>query len=394
MKRLLISIVVCFVLLNTVRIGYSECEGDLNCSGGVDGTDLAIFAADFGTTGCGDCDDVIARVEELEGKIAQLEALLLGVTRDGNKIIFEAINVQIVNGTDSTDGTSNGLGNLIIGYNENTVSASRTGSHNLVLGIDHEYTSYAGLLAGRENIVSGTSSSVMGYRNEVTASYGSIIGGSGNIVSTIYSSISGGSDNEVTAAYSSVSGGRNNVASGNYSSISGGRYNEASGQYSFVGGGGDSNSIHGNNAFSNYSAILGGHHNIAGDNSNLDDHSLGEQATVSGGYFNTAIGGNSCVSGGLANIASGQYSTVSGGHTNEASGESASVSGGYDSTASGRSSSVSGGRQNEAIGESDSVSGGEDNTANGYASSVSGGRNRTVMEAYNWRAGSCYFCLD
>ena len=58
MKRLFISMVVCFVLLNTVRIGYSECEGDINCSGGVDGTDLAMFAEDFGTTGCGTCDDV------------------------------------------------------------------------------------------------------------------------------------------------------------------------------------------------------------------------------------------------------------------------------------------------------------------------------------------------
>ena len=65
--------VVCFVLLNTFRIGHSACEGDINCCGGVDGTDLGTFAADFGTTGYGTCDDVIELIQALESRIESLE---------------------------------------------------------------------------------------------------------------------------------------------------------------------------------------------------------------------------------------------------------------------------------------------------------------------------------
>jgi thiol-disulfide isomerase/thioredoxin len=107
---------VFFVLFSMVSVGYSACEGDLNCSGTVEGSDLAIFAADFGTSGCGTCDDVIGQIDELENRIAQLEALLLRVTREGDDITFEAVNVHIVSGSEFTDGLINGLGNLIVGY--------------------------------------------------------------------------------------------------------------------------------------------------------------------------------------------------------------------------------------------------------------------------------------
>jgi len=391
MRKLNTMSLVFFVLFSMVSVSYSECEGDLNCNGGVDGSDLAMFAADYGTSGCDTCDDVIRRIEELEDMVAQLEALLQNVTRNGSDIIFEAVNVQIVNGTGSTAGTSNGLGNLIVGYNENTVSALRTGSHNLVVGIDHEYTSYAGLLAGRNNKISGASSSVMGYLNEVTANYSSVSGGYDNTVSSIYATVSGGYSNSASAAYSSVSGGRDNTASGNYASISGGRYNEASGEYSFVGGGGDSDYRNGNEAFSNYSAILGGRRNFAGDDSDPSDHSIGEQATVSGGRDNTASGKFASISGGYHNEATGIYSSVSAGYDNVASAQGASISGGTDNIASDEFSSVSGGEDNTA-GYRASVSGGRDNTASGDYSSVSGGRNETASGDYDWLAGNCYFC--
>ncbi|NQT19224.1 MAG: hypothetical protein HQ592_05930, partial [Planctomycetes bacterium] len=59
-----------------------------------------------------------AHVDALEARIASLEALLAGVSRAGSDITFSAVNVQIVNGTGSTDGAVNGVGNLIVGYNE------------------------------------------------------------------------------------------------------------------------------------------------------------------------------------------------------------------------------------------------------------------------------------
>ena len=74
MKKLLITVgVVAFVVMSIVGYGFSACEGDINCSGTVDGSDLALFAADFGTTGCGTCDDVITRLDELEARIEYLE---------------------------------------------------------------------------------------------------------------------------------------------------------------------------------------------------------------------------------------------------------------------------------------------------------------------------------
>ena len=76
MKKLFISSVVCFVFLITVSTGFPECEGDINCSGGVDGSDLAMLAASFGSTGCGTCDDVISEMEALKEKVAVLEDLL------------------------------------------------------------------------------------------------------------------------------------------------------------------------------------------------------------------------------------------------------------------------------------------------------------------------------
>lgn len=53
-------------------VSWSACEGDINCDGVTDGSGLALFAADYGTTGCGNCDAGIARIEKLENKIVDL----------------------------------------------------------------------------------------------------------------------------------------------------------------------------------------------------------------------------------------------------------------------------------------------------------------------------------
>jgi hypothetical protein len=126
------------------------------------------------------------------------------------------INVQVVNGEGTTN-TTNGLGNLIVGYNElgNPNGDERTGSHNLVTGQANSFSSYGGLVAGQSNTVSGP-----------------------------WSSVSGGWKNTASGYSSTVSGGLFNTASGNRSSVSGGFDNTASGQYSSVSGG-SSRSAHG-----------------------------------------------------------------------------------------------------------------------------------------------------
>jgi hypothetical protein len=78
--------------------------------------------------------------------IAALDTTFSGTTRVGDLLTFSGVNVQIVDGSGDTSGPTNGLGNLIIGYDENTTGVAHTGSHNLVLGSEHEYTSFAELL--------------------------------------------------------------------------------------------------------------------------------------------------------------------------------------------------------------------------------------------------------
>ncbi len=167
-----------------------------------------------------------SKVAQIETRIAQLEALLAGVSRvsDSNAIRFSGVNVQIVSGSGETDGTVNGLGNLIIGYNERRSAGNvRTGSHNLVVGIEHNFSSYGGFVAGRFNTISGA--------------YASVSGGTSNTANFESSSVSGGADNTASYDSSSISGGRYNNASGNYSSVSGGASNTADSSYSTVSGG-------------------------------------------------------------------------------------------------------------------------------------------------------------
>ncbi len=241
-------------------------------------------------------------IDALTAELDALQALFFGVSRGGNELYFNGLNIHIRNGLgatngnpsdpDSNSGSVNGLGNLIVGYNEHihpykgdgTPVTDKSGSHNVVIGHGHNYTSFGGLVVARDNWINAP-----------------------------YTSVSGGLQNIATsAAYASVGGGRNNEANGPYSSVSGGRFNEATGWGSSVSGGG------GNNA-------------------------IGDDSSVSGGSGNSAIGRDSSVSGGRSNDASGEDSSVSGGRFNNADGEASSVSGGQNNIPEGIASSISGG---------------------------------------------------
>ncbi len=136
---------------------------------------------------------------------------------------FNAINVEITNGLGATQ-TINGLGNLIVGYNETGLLPGNTredplvvhtGSHNLVVGEAHRYTSYGGLVAGAANEISGTFASVSGGNgNKARGRHSSVSGGGGNIASGSSASVSGGESNTASGLGSSVSGGERNTASG------------------------------------------------------------------------------------------------------------------------------------------------------------------------------------
>ena len=188
----------------------------------------------------------------LQTRATDLETKTASITVANNNVYFTGVNMHLRNGSGATD-NANGTGNLIVGYDEN-VNNTKTGSHNVVIGAYHTYTSYGGFIAG--------------FGNAITARGASVCGGNSNTASGIGATVSGGISNLASGNIASVSGGDENIASGTYASVSGGVKNTASGTGAAISGG------HANSASGEASAVSGGELNSA-------DY---EDSTVSGGY--------------------------------------------------------------------------------------------------------------
>jgi hypothetical protein len=180
------------------------------------------------TTAEGDITALDTRVTSVEA-VTQYQSVQAGAVNGltGPHLIFEGINVHVRSGSGTTNdgGTLTGLGNLVVGYNEEDVPAPagyRDGSHNLITGCWHTYTSFGGFVAG--------------YRNAITANYGSVSGGSDCTASGPFSSVSGGQNNDASARWSSVSGGSGNTASADHASVSGGFQRTATGNHDWAAG--------------------------------------------------------------------------------------------------------------------------------------------------------------
>lgn len=224
--------------------------------------------------------------------VLQLDKLLTyGVDSKGYPIaLFSGVNLQVVNGDISN--ATNGLGNIIIGYNFDRTAGGeicslggltdltsctnaggtwaishKTGSHNFVGGPNNSYSSYHGM--------------VLGFNNAINNAYANVTGGSENIASAFGSTVTSGYANIASGTFSSAAGGSNNKAIGPTSNVSGGYQNTASGASS---------------------SILGGAQNTA--NASV--------SSVSGGNQNTASSGASSVSGGFNRSATGQSSWAAG----------------------------------------------------------------------------------
>jgi hypothetical protein len=203
----------------------------------------------------------------------KLEHLTSEVGQEGYpELVITGANLRIVNGLGGTQ-TANGTGNLIVGYNEPRTdvppSDNRTGSHNIVVGENQNFSSFGGL--------------VVGIMSEISGEWASVTGGIGNTASGFGASISGGVRSVASGSASSISGGLTNTALGSFSSISGGEENVTT------------------------NGAVG--------------------AWAAGGFRNTAFNVAASVSGGLDNEANGVFSTVSGGRNRTAAGESDWVAG-------------------------------------------------------------------
>lgn len=192
-----------------------------------------------------------AMITALQAKTAPI-SIQNGVGTN-TEMFLTGVNLHVVNGLGATDGNpaspyvptntvTNGLGNVIIGYNELRsgnppifTPDARTGSHNLILGIENNYTAYAGIVGGAENSISALFGSVIaGGFNTASGPSSVVVSGFDNTASNISSVVSGGQLNQATNQEAVVSGGSDNIASGFNSEVTGGSGNIASGTNSIA----------------------------------------------------------------------------------------------------------------------------------------------------------------
>ena len=251
------------------------------------------------------------RVRDLEAALTMLRqlngVLSIETVNDVRTVRLTGVNFQVVNGLGRTESV-NGAGNILVGYDEpNTFEFTaplcssarartgaliaseadcltaggvfgtqhKSGSHNLVLGTQNGYSSFAGIVAGRLN-----------YSNE------------------IYASVLGGVDNRASGRFSAVVTAQGSTARGANSAILGGIGGQANGSHS---------------------TVVGGIGNVA----------AGQQSVVVGGERNEAPGEKSVMLGGFRNVVSGVHATVSGGRVNTVSGQASSLLGGANRAVSG-----------------------------------------------------------
>ncbi len=210
---------------------------------------------------------------------------------------FEKANVRILNGATKTD-QANGLGNLIIGYNEpHTTPKNRTGSHNLILGVGHGYESFGSIISGKNHsiqsphaaVIGGeeneigqlgeSSVSIAGQKNNIgitknskyaanvagqnnTASntHAANVAGQNNTASNTHAANVAGQNNTASNTHAANVAGQNNTASNTHAANVAGQNNTASGTHAAtVGGGGADKTSRGNEAGQNLSVVLGGY---------------------------------------------------------------------------------------------------------------------------------------
>jgi hypothetical protein len=209
--------------ISTLTGAYAYTDTQIEAAlGGFDPDEVAGLSAD---------------VDALEAKLAPFSTAAR--PGGGYDVYLTEANLHIHNGLGATNGyptdpldtspyssLTNGLGNLIIGYNEaigdrwDAVTgafvpweeADRAGSHNLVLGINNGYPWFGGLLAGMGNYIGGP--------------YASVSGGSHNTASCNGASVTGGVYNRAIGDYASVSGGAGRSASGSYDWCAGGLFQD------------------------------------------------------------------------------------------------------------------------------------------------------------------------
>ncbi len=189
--------------------------------------------------------DVLA---DAEARIAALEAKLASVTvsENGEDVYFTKVNVHVRDGSGNTLGVipsnndeegddidpedhsfrGSGLGNLIVGYNEEIGGEDRTGQHNLVVGVGHSYSSYASIIAGYNNNGEGHSAALLGGWQNSTEDAGAVtVGGKENEAHANGAVAIGGEKNKSDSQQTVTVGGESNLSNHNNAVVVGGKDN-------------------------------------------------------------------------------------------------------------------------------------------------------------------------
>ena len=119
---------------------------------------------------------------------AQEEALeelwsVMFVDADSGLVLFEGVNLQVRSGGGATNAAPNGLGNVIVGYDEGDRDG-KTGSHSLIVGPDHAWSSYGSVLLGSSSISDAPGANVLGGANNAALAMGSTVVGGFDIVAS------------------------------------------------------------------------------------------------------------------------------------------------------------------------------------------------------------------
>lgn len=139
-----------------------------------------------------------------DNRLAPVADKVQHFSRSGNDVYISGANLHVRNGLGSTINAGvNGLGNLIVGYNESRNQSNnpdvRTGSHNIILGVGMNFSRASSFMTGVNNTSSG--------------SFASVLGGTGNTASGTYSVVVGGYNNLTSGGWSVILGGRDHTAS-------------------------------------------------------------------------------------------------------------------------------------------------------------------------------------
>ncbi len=197
-----------------------------------------------------------ARVSALETKTAPLKLIPAEDLFAVPEVVFSGVNVRIINGMGSTE-TTNGAGNLIVGYNEDQNAEGigprkHTGSHNIIVGEGNYFSSYGGIVAGQMNAIHGPFASVLcGSFNMASGSYSSVSGGYAGKATEYAASVTGGFQNHATGSACTVCGGFSCTAAEgdgvNGTAVCAGGYGAyAAGDFAFTAGTAGDRTVHGN----------------------------------------------------------------------------------------------------------------------------------------------------